>query len=302
MTSSWRHRLFTTMTKTSQRPGWKELVGENWTETIMAVKPTSDFQAKQGRSTGRWLVEKDGKSLSVYLKRHYQLPWWRGLLAWIWPDEKWSPAIQEWHHLQWARDQEFLVPPEVAVVEYIGPFCKLQSCLVIEELVGMLPLHQAIPKARKSMETVVFQSWKNELITELARICRELHQRNHFHKDLYLCHFYLPSGEIEHWNGNSLNQKVFMIDLHRLGHHPWSRLWWQVKDLAQLLFSSDLDEITKRDRLRFWWLYRGKTLRTTTTRWLEWFIRIKFWRYKDHNQKKQKKASSTAIGQERKAA
>ena len=64
------------------------------------------------------------------------------------------------------------------------------------------------------------------------------------------------------WQG-----RVHLIDLHRLGHHPWTWCFWQVKDLAQLLFSSELEGIDERDRLRFWHAYLGHERRTRSARW-----------------------------------
>ena len=51
----------------------------------------------------------DADSIS-YLKRHYRLPRWRGLLALFRPDAHWSPALAEWEHLRWAREQGMPVP------------------------------------------------------------------------------------------------------------------------------------------------------------------------------------------------
>src|SRR5262249_11266521 len=84
---------------------WTRRAGPDWVDRIMAIPVTDRFHAKQGRSTGRWILPGPGRPLAVYLKRHYQLPWWRGLLAAVWPDRGWSPALEEWHHLEWARAQ-----------------------------------------------------------------------------------------------------------------------------------------------------------------------------------------------------
>ncbi len=65
------------------RADGSEFAGENWPDQIMHASLTDDFHAKQGRSTARWLLESAGKSLVVYLKRHYELPRWRGVMATI---------------------------------------------------------------------------------------------------------------------------------------------------------------------------------------------------------------------------
>jgi heptose I phosphotransferase len=260
------------------RGDWPHFAGAGWLERIMDVAVTDRFHAKQGRSTGRWLLQAGGRRLSVYLKRHYRLPWWQGLLATLWPGRGWSPALQEWHNLEWAGSRNLSVPESVAAGEFIGPWGRLQSFLAVEELADMLPLHEAIPAAALKLEALTFARWKRGLSAEIARLALELHARRHFHKDLYLCHFYIPHSATAtlptEWRG-----RVYLIDLHRLAYHPWSACLWQVKDLAQLLYSSEVAGVTARDRVYFWKAYSGNQRH----RWLRWAILGKWRRYRRHN-------------------
>jgi hypothetical protein len=278
-------RLVRGVRRVQQRPDWSTFAGADWLERIMDVDVTNDFHAKQGRSTGRWVLESDGRSLAVYLKRHYRLPWWHGLLATLWPGKGWSPALVEAQHLEWARQQGLPVPAVVAAGESIGPWGRLQSFLAVEELTGMLPLHLAVPAAARQMDGHAFAIWKRGLIAEMARLTCELHLRRCFHKDLYLCHFYLPRtdtapGPMPQWQG-----RLHMIDLHRLGHHPFTWRVWQLKDLAELLYSSNVQGVTARDRLHFWRAYIG-TDRRLDAWWLRRVVLLKWARYRRHNQKK----------------
>src|SRR5262249_24111261 len=217
---------------------WLRFLEPDWGDHIMTASLTDRVHAKQGRSTGRWILHRQNQCLAVYLKRHYRLPWWRGLLAAFWPDRGWSPAMQERRHLDWARSHGMPVPAVMAAGEYIGPWGRLQSFLAVKELADMLPLHEAVPLATVQLDSRNYERWKRALTVELARLTRALHDRRHFHKDLYLCHFYLPRRLTE--SVQSLRGHVHLIDLHRLGHHVWTWRFWQVKDLAQLLYSADL--------------------------------------------------------------
>jgi heptose I phosphotransferase len=280
MTETLWQRLSQGVRRVHQRPDWDAFTGPDWADRIMAEPVTDRFHAKQGRSTGRWLVEAEGRRLAVYLKRHYRLPWWRGLLAALWPDAGWSPALQEWRHLQWAHDQGLPVPAAVAAAEYIGPWGRLQSCLAVEELAGMVPLHEAIPAAARGLEPAAFRRWKHGLAVELARLTRDLHRRRCFHKDLYLCHFFIPQEDtrtVPAWRG-----RVHLIDLHRFGRHRWTWRLWQVKDLGQLLYSSEIPGVDARDRLRFWRAYLGH--RDGAGHWLRRLVVGKWRRYRQHNQ------------------
>ena len=84
------------------------------------------------------------------------------------------------------------MPRPVAAGQLAGPWFKLQGFLAVEELHGMLPLHQAVPLASCRLPPAEFARWKRGLVGELARLARELHRRRVFHKDFYFCHFYIP--------------------------------------------------------------------------------------------------------------
>jgi Lipopolysaccharide kinase (Kdo/WaaP) family len=290
-TSFWRRWLHG-VRRTWQRGDWPTFAGDDWAGTIMQAGVTDDFHAKQGRSTGRLLLEKNGQSLGVYLKRHYRLPWWNGLLASLWPWGNWSPAVQELRNLQWAQTQGLPVPAPVAAAEYVGPWGSLQSILAVEELTGMLALHQAIPLASRQLDPISFRIWKKGLAQEMARLSRELHSRCRFHKDLYLCHFYvahadtaqstsglrLDAARLSDWRG-----RVSMIDFHRLGRHVLTWPIWLVKDLGQLLYSSHVEGVDDRDRLWFWRCYQGKGMSRSL---LARVVRLKTGMYQRHARRK----------------
>ncbi len=278
-----------------ERADWARLAGPGWVDRIMDANLTDRFHAKQGRSIARWTLPDTttGRDLVVYVKRHHKLPWLHGLLAWLTPGGKWSPALQEWQHLEWARRQGVPVPEAVAAAEFHGPGTRLSSCLVVEELTGMLPLHEAIPMAASQMGESGFRDMKRGLAREMARLSRLLHDRFCFHKDLYLCHFYINERDIQNppadWRG-----RVVMIDLHRLARHRFTGWIWQVKDLAQLLYSSEVTGVTPRDRLEFWRAYRTLGAPQWSLGVVGKLVRAKHRRYSEHNRKLKLRHGQTA--------
>jgi hypothetical protein len=275
------HRLVHGVWRLRQRPDWADFAGPGWADRIMQVAVTDRHHSKQGRSIGRWVLAADGRRLVVYLKRHYRLPWLSGLAALVRPGRGWSPAIQEWDHLEWAESNGLPVPAAAACGEQIGPWGRLQSFLAVDELSGMVPLHEAIPAAAVRLTGREFALWKRGLASEMARLVRAFHDRSRFHKDLYLCHFYIADDDTRHvpdWAG-----RVRVIDLHRLGHHPWTRAWWRAKDLGQLLFSADVPGVTDRDRLRFWHSYHQAPPARRPSGWLWRTVRLRARRYRGHN-------------------
>ena len=289
---TWWQRLCHGVRRLYARADWSEYAGENWPDQIMHAKVTDDFHAKQGRSTARWSLESAGKQLVVYLKRHYELPWWRGFMATLWPGRNWSPAMQERYNLEWACQEGLPVPEVVAAGEFVGPWGKLQSFLAIEELTGMLPLHEAIPLAARQLDPTTFRKWKAGLVREVARLARFLHDRHRFHKDLYLCHFFIARADIS--GVPTWTNRVFMIDFHRLAHHPITRAFWTSKDLGQLLYSSEIEGIDARDRLRFWRAYLGTGRNTLRGRWLRHLALTRGERYRKHNAKAAAKKAAAA--------
>jgi heptose I phosphotransferase len=278
-------RFFRGWRRLRQSPDWASFAGEDWPRRIMDVPVTDRFFAKQGRSTGRLVLDSGAGRLVVYLKRHFRPSLFRRVMALLWPHGDWSAAMQEYNHLQWARSQGVPVPRPVAAGEFVGPGVSLKSFLAVEELTGMVPLNEAIPLAAQRLTADEFCRWKRGLVAELARLARLLHDRRRFHKDFYLCHFFIRQGDTaqppDDWIG-----RVWLIDLHRLGHHPSTWPLWAVKDLAQLLFSSDVPGVRVRDRLTFWRHYRPGP-EGLLGRWLRLAILFKWRRYLRHNRKRQ---------------
>src|SRR5204862_1301103 len=84
---------------------WPEFAGHDWLDRIMSVEVTDRLFRKQGRSIARWTLDApDGRRLVVFLKRHFVLSRWHGILATLFPHRAWSPGLQEWEHLKWAEE------------------------------------------------------------------------------------------------------------------------------------------------------------------------------------------------------
>jgi Lipopolysaccharide kinase (Kdo/WaaP) family len=236
---------------------WPRFAGPDWADTIMTAVVADRHFAKQGRSIARWTLTSATEKRVVYLKRHYRLGWFDGLRALLHPGGDWSPGMGEHRNLEIARKLGVPVPAVSAAAEWTGPGLNLQSVLAVDELQGMLPLHEAVPRAAERLSVREFAAWKRGLTVELVRLTRILHESGWFHKDLYFCHFYIPESDTcrppHGWIG-----RVHMIDFHRLGRHALLRPWYRAKDLGQFLYSSEVAGVRDRDRLRFWRMYAGR--------------------------------------------
>jgi heptose I phosphotransferase len=268
---------------------WRECRAADWAalvaadgDAIMAATSRDRFHAKQNRSIVRWTLRTGERPFVVYLKRHFRDQLFRGWLATLFGGHQWSASSHEAQNLDWAAANGFRSPRIASVGERIGPWGGLQSYLALEELTGMIALHEAIPAAANRLSPAAFAIWKRGLTVILATTIARLHRLRRFHKDLYLCHFFVP----ERWTHAappSWDGELAMIDLHRLGHHPFTAAWWRLKDLAQLLYSSDIAGVTARDRLRFARRYAGRQRRSLGWRLTRWAVGVRWQNYRRHN-------------------
>jgi heptose I phosphotransferase len=293
--SLWQ-RCFSGVSWTWINERYRTRLPDNLGAHVMTLESRDRFHAKQGRSTARVVLVRADRPLAVYLKRHFRLPWPARLAALVNPGGKHSPAAAEWVHLERARALGIDVPEVVAAGEHIGPWAQLQSFLLIAELSGCDAVNEALPRLAAKLDARAFESLKRRIAAEIARITATLHAACVFHKDLYLCHFYLPPlvkdglGRVipaKPMTGFS-EQDLFrlsLIDLHRLKEHKIWPDWWRWKDLGQLLFSTyGVDDINDRDRLRFWRHYCRK-VGIRRPRWHARMVGLRAARYLEHNRK-----------------
>ena len=135
--SLWR-RLFHGTRQIRQQPDWVHFAGEDWPDRIMSEVVTDKLHEKQGRAIARWTLTDGSQRLIAFLKRHYKLPWFHGVLATLFPQHAWSPGLQEWQHLEWAKAEGFPVPRAVAAGQFVGPWfkigrasCRERVCLAV---------------------------------------------------------------------------------------------------------------------------------------------------------------------------
>ena len=234
------------------------------------LEPTDDYVEKQGRSTGRYRLDVGDRTLSLYVKKHLRLPWWQRLLG----ATRLFPGPAEHANLRRAAELGIRVPEAVFAGAEARHPCG--SLLATRELEGYLPLHIYVPGPLTRLPEPRRRRRKRALIARLVDMARRLHGRRLYHRDFYLCHFFLRDDAAAP-DGFDL----VMIDLGRLLRSRWSR--WRVKDLAALLFSSDVPGITRTDRLRFYRAYLGVPKLDDDAKRLARRILRKAERYRRHN-------------------
>ncbi len=189
---------------------------------------------------------------NYFIKQHFGVGWkeiFKNLLQFRLPI---ISAKNEWQALQ--RLQALQIPAP-HVVGYgchgVNP-AKRRSFL----LTRALPPHISLEDLCK--QPTVSLQLKRQLIIEVARIARTLHENGMNHRDFYICHFLLDKQSLL---SGAQGPVIYLIDLHRAAIRKKTPLRWIIKDLAGLYFSSKNSGLTQRDLLRFMREYRGKSLK-----------------------------------------
>jgi heptose I phosphotransferase len=235
-----------------------------------ALKPADRYVEKQGRSTGRYRLSIAGETLSLYVKKHSRLSWWRRMITAAGS----FAGPNEWRNLQTAAALGVRVPESVFVGT--GQTHECGSVLAVRELEGYLPLHEYVPGPLSRLPEPARHRRKRALIARLADAVRRLHRNFYYHRDLYLCHFYLRDDPTA---PDGLD--LVVIDFGRLLRSRLRR--WQVKDLAGLLYSSGVSGVSRTDRLRFFKSYLAVERLDRRSKRLARQVLAKAERYRRHN-------------------
>ncbi|MCK5269470.1 MAG: lipopolysaccharide heptosyltransferase II [Sedimentisphaerales bacterium] len=106
-----------------------------------------------------------------------------------------------------------------------------RSFVIFEELPNADALERLMPRLPEQQKQYKLLQDKNELVRQIARLVRRLHENGFYHRDLYLSHIFLCRDRYD-------NERLCLIDLQRVFRPLIYSRRWRVKDLAQFYFSA----------------------------------------------------------------
>lgn len=224
-----------------------QLNGRDRFEDIMAIRGEV-FKDLQNRTTSRFSLG----TKRYFIKVHRGVGWREILKNLLQLRLPVLGAGREWRAI---RRLEALDIPTMKIAGYgsqgVNP-ARLQSFLVTEDLGESSSLEELCRSWPASPPAV---SFKRTLIREAAETAKRLHENGVNHRDFYLCHLRLKSGEA------AKKPRLYVMDLHRAQLRIRTPERWIIKDLGSIYFSGMDIGLTKRDLFRFLMAYRGRQLR-----------------------------------------
>jgi heptose I phosphotransferase len=216
-------------------------------EEVMRLKGKV-FRDVPGRKTIQ--VELSGQSL--FVKQHYGVGWSEVLKNLSSLRLPVFSAATEWRAIR--RFGEIGIPttPAIAYGERGLNLVTRRSFLMTQDLGDIVSLEDFCRDWGSQPPPLQL---KRQVLAEVARITRLLHEHGMNHRDLYLCHYCLDRHLLEQGK-----IRIYLIDLHRVGIRPSITQTARLKDLAALYFSVLDIGLSNRDYLRFLRLYRGQRL------------------------------------------
>ncbi len=208
------------------------------------------FRELEARRTLRTEVEGRG----YFVKIHRGVGWGEILKNWSTLKAPALGAGQEWQAI--AALQQAGVPTMTAVAfgEQGRNPAGQHSFIITEELAPTISLEDF---SMEWLSSPPLPQLKRALIERVAQMSRQMHRAGVNHRDCYICHFLLHTGQPLSVENVSLS----LIDLHRAQVRSKVPLRWRNKDLAGLYFSALNIGLTRGDKLRFLRTYFGLPLR-----------------------------------------
>jgi heptose I phosphotransferase len=152
-----------------------------------------------------------------------------------------TPAEREVQGIRLLQDAGI---PTVPLVAW-GVLANRRSFVIVDDLAGYRPGDKLLEAGGATFD---------RLLEPTADLAATLHASGLHHRDLYLCHFFIPQS-------SDAAAPVRLIDCARVKRLPrlLTRYRWVVKDLAQFWYSTlKHPEITDEQRLAWLRRYAGK--------------------------------------------
>jgi len=188
------------------------------------------------------LMEADGTTRTLYLKRHQQPGLWELVKPLLRLTRPIVGARNEWEAILRFHQSGIATMVPVAIGEADG-----RSFLITKGIEGCQKLTAWMDSHKHALHNGQLASLR-KIAAGVADVARTMHAAGLHHQDFYLTHLMLPQS--------GAAAPIHVLDLGRARFQRRLARRWVVKDLAQLDFSAD--GVSSSERLRFLSHYLGR--------------------------------------------
>ena len=216
-----------------------------WAETVEGLL----YRRVRGRLTQR-VTSGDN---AYFLKSHSGVGWLEILKNAVTGKRPVLGAENEFRACQHLERCAIPAPRVAAFADTGGNPAARRSLILCDELTGFVSLESIVDQWD---ETPPNPAQLRRLVKGVAQFVRRLHTAGVVHRDLYICHLCLHTGD---WAAGEV--RLAVLDLHRARILNPMPDYWRKRDLAALLFSTLDAPLHRRAWLRFVRVYSGRPLR-----------------------------------------
>ena len=231
---------------------------QHWTTFAVIWSRTADAaiakMLRTDRITLRFSLDDGGRERAFYIKRHSQSSlkeYIKPLLHFRWPI---LGAKNEWNALLAFHEAGLPTMIPVAYGQHGSNSFLVTEAL--EDCTKLSELGRPGDGTNSSMNVdthgLPAEKFRRLLVERVAHVTQQMHRAGLHHQDYYLGHLLLPNSVAA---GESVADRVYVIDLGRVRKQRLLSTRWIVKDLAQLNYSAG--DVRPTDRLRFLKEYLG---------------------------------------------
>jgi len=220
------------------------------------------------------------EDIVFYIKKHCQrLSLWQRLHFLLRPAAPCGEGLKEFHNYCLFRQCGLGTAVPVAAGIKFSSFFRADSLLITRDFSPLIALEEIVLQQPTTLQGMENQPKKENILREIARYARRMHDSGMNQKDFNATHILLQDLETK-------QPQMALFDLQRVDHNPLNRFRWPIKALAELSFTLPPPVFDEGDRIFIFSAYKGKKDLSVLDQWQYRLIRRKTDRIAKHTQKR----------------